>query len=314
MEIIIEMDRAWVKANKTLERRGFGVKKGDKIILDPVEVVYLFIKNNAKVKKKKNLSINEVFEWAESKRKDFSSFYFVYEDLRDRGYKIKPSNNFLIGKRVFYPISERVEISIPELNRLLKNFEEVVLAIVDEESEITYYKVYEIDFYGEQEEKLEKTEGHFIGDRVITRNTDVFNRFFYGSEKNGIVSLSLIESLYLVENGWIDISGIKFDNLYNKIRREGNLRKYEVYKDLKRRKFVVKTGFKFGSDFRVYDKVEGVKDLPHSKYLVTVVDDRRISMSEIVRAVRLAHNVRKKMIFAFRENGERYLAIGRVKV
>lgn len=311
MEIFIEGDKAWVKTNKNLERRGFGVKRGDKIILDPVEVVYLFIKNNAKIRDAtKKYDIGEVFEWAKGKKRDFLCYYFVYEDLRERGQKVKPSGSFLIGRQVFYPISEKVTVKIPELNKLLKNFGEIILAIVDEESEITYYKAYQTDFFGEQEEKLEKIRGYFVEDRVITQNTEIFTEFFYGSEKNGMVSLSLIESLYLAENGLLE--GIKFEDLYKLIKN--NLRKYEVYKDLKRRKFVVKTGFKFGSDFRVYDKVEGVKDLPHSKYLVTVVDDKEINMSEIVRAVRLAHNVRKKMVFAFKEVDEKYLMIERVKI
>ncbi|RLI77613.1 tRNA-intron lyase [Archaeoglobales archaeon] len=311
MEIIVEGDKAWTKTNKNLERRGFGVKKGDKLILDPVEVVYFFIKNNAEVRdRRRKYDINDVFEWAKEKRRDFLCHYFVYEDLRGRGYRVKLSNDFLIGKYVFYPVSERVKIKIPELNKLLRNFGEIVLAIVDEESEITYYKVYQIDFFGEQEEKLEKIRGYFVEDRVVTQNIEVFTKFFYGSKKNEIVSLSLIESLYLAENGWLE--GVEFKDLYRLIK--DNLRKYEVYKDLKRRKFVVKTGFKFGSDFRVYDKVESIEDLPHSKYLVSVVDDREISMSEIVRAVRLAHNVRKKMVFAFNDGIEKYLVIERVKV
>ncbi len=309
MEIVIEKDKAWAKANKTLERRNFGVKKGDKILLDPIEVAYLLIKSNAKVKfKGKAINIEDVFNWAKEKRKNFMCYYFVYEDLRNRGYKVRLKGDFLVAKNVFYPISEKVRIKIPQLNEMLKNLEQLILAIVDEESEITYYKAYKIDFLGKHEESLEKIKGYFIEDRVLTHNIEIFTKFFYGSEKNGVVSLSLIESLYLAENGWLE--GVDVEKLYKLVDR----RKYEVYKDLKKRNFVVKTGFKFGSDFRVYDKVETIKDLPHSKYLVTVADDRDIAMSEIVRCVRLAHNVRKKMIFVFKENGENYVAIERIRV
>jgi len=92
-------------------------------------------------------------------------------------------------------------------------------------------------------------------------------------------------------------------------------RRYQVYKDLKERRFSVKTGFKFGSDFRVYDKIRGIEDLPHSKYLVSIMDEIRVPMYEIAGAVRLAQNVRKKMVFAFK-NGEenRYLQIEWVKI
>ena len=311
MEIIIEGDKAWTKAIKTMERRGFGVRKGDKVILDPVEAVYLFIKSNATVKiKGKVCGIEEILSWAKNKRKDFMCYYFVYEDLRNRGYRVRPSGDFLVARSVFYPISEKVELKVPELSKKVKNLDQLILAIVDEESEITYYKIYLIDPHGEQEESLIKIRGYLVEDRVITQNTDIFTKFFYGSEKDGIVSLSLIESLYLAENGFLE--GVDLKKLYELL--EKNVRKYEVYRDLKSRKFVVKTGFKFGSDFRVYHEVESVSDLPHSKYLVTVVDDKAMSMGEIVRAVRLAHNVRKKMVFAFKDKEEKYLVIERVKV
>jgi tRNA-intron endonuclease len=61
---------------------------------------------------------------------------------------------------------------------------------------------------------------------------------------------------------------------------------------------VVKTGFKFGSHFRVYEEIPG-KDSYHSRYLVHVlIDDREVRLPEISRAVRLAHGVRKEMVFA----------------
>jgi len=58
---------------------------------------------------------------------------------------------------------------------------------------------------------------------------------------------------------------------------------------------VVKTGFKYGSHFRVYD---GDPSSHHSKYLVHAVPfDYKTSWPEISRAVRLAHGVKKDIIF-----------------
>ena len=183
MELIIEGDKSWVKRNKILERRGFGVKKGERIILDPVEVVYLFIKSNAKViLEGRRCSFKEVFEWAKNKKENFMCQYFVYEDLRDRGYRVKVSSDFLIANHVFYPISEGETIRIPELSKKSENLDHIVLAIVDEESEITYYKAYKIDPIGKQEENFIKIDGYLALDRVLTQNTEIFARFFYGSE------------------------------------------------------------------------------------------------------------------------------------
>jgi len=64
-----------------------------------------------------------------------------------------------------------------------------------------------------------------------------------------------------------------------------------AYDDLRRRGLVVKTGFKYGSHFRVYD---GSPDGHHSKYLVHAVHwDYRTIWPEISRAVRLAHGVKR---------------------
>ncbi|MFO7966242.1 MAG: tRNA-intron lyase [Archaeoglobaceae archaeon] len=318
----IEHNRVAVPYAPKLDRRGFGRKEGDKVILHPVEAVYLNLRGDLPIEKDgKKLEPPEVFQWAEGLNPDFPSYYFAYEDLRDRGNKIELDGKFLKGKKTYLPISERRKITIPEIYRLQSEVQDLVLAIVDEESEVTYYHVDEWDITGNQEEDIKKIEGHLISDRVITDNRFIFDHLFYGNEKNDLISLSLIESLYLAEKGKMDIysSGESVDS--TEIRKQGEMveenfnKRYEVYKDLKERSLSVKTGFKFGSDFRVYDQIKSVKDLPHSKYLVSVIDDLDIPLYVIARAIRLAQNVRKRMVFAFYSQEEiKYVAIKWVKV
>lgn len=321
MEAVIEGDFVLMQHSKNLEKRGFGVKRGNRLLLHPVEAVYLTSKGNIGVRwKGRKLSLPELFRWAVSRDPDFPSLYFAYEDLRDRGHKIKPVGRYLVGKNVFLPLSERENITMPWLFEVKKNFDNFILAVVDEESEITYYRVVDIELVGRQKEEMGRLKGYFVRDRVLTDSVEIFRNYFYGNERNGLVSLSLVESLYLAEKGVLEIyADKKLDVEEIKklgVAAENNfLRRYEVYKDLKERGFVVKTGFKFGSDFRIYEEVRSVKDLPHSKYLVAVVDDREMPLYEIARAVRLAQNVRKKMVFAFKQDEEnRYIVIERVRV
>jgi tRNA-intron endonuclease len=320
MEAIVEGKLAWLHST-SLEKRGFGVKKGNRLFLHPVETVYLALKGDIVVMwRDKKAEISELFKWAVACDPEFPSFYFTYEDLRERGYKVRPFDRFLVNRDVFLPISERKEITIPWLFDVKKDFESLILGIVDEESDLTYYRVTDVEMKGKQKERVGWLSGHIVRDRVLTENTEIFREYFYGYEKGGIVSLSLIESLYLVERGAMEIYADKKLSV-EEIKRIGEsiesnfMRRYEVYRDLKERGFVVKTGFKFGSDFRVYDEMKSVADLPHSKYLVAVVDDKKMPIYEVARAVRLAHNVKKVMIFAFKANEEnRYLMIERVKV
>jgi len=74
--------------------------------------------------------------------------------------------------------------------------------------------------------------------------------------------------------------------------------KYTVYRNLKDRGFCVKTGFKFGSHFRIYSR----GDKPgkgHAIWLVHAVpEEYTVQFQVLSRAIRLAQNVRKKMIYA----------------
>lgn len=297
-------DFAELNAVAELERQGFGFKKGDKIYLHPVEAFYLQMNGKAFF-----AEIEELKEWVEKKISSFPEFYFVYEDLRRRGYRVKPEGELIVAKKVFYPISEKKALRIEELLEKIRKFGEIILGIVDEESEVTYYIASRPELRGEQVEKLPRIRGSLLKDRVITENVEIFRKFFYGSEVGNFVVLSLLESLYLLEKGVLELENA--EKLYTLAKNSSGFEdKYEVYKDLKQRGFVVKTGFKFGSDFRVYKKVESVDDLPHSEYLVSIVQNE-IALRDLARAVRLSNSVRKKLILAYKGN---FILVDRVKV
>jgi tRNA-intron endonuclease len=74
----------------------------------------------------------------------------------------------------------------------------------------------------------------------------------------------------------------------------------KAFSDMRDSGLVVKTGFKYGTHFRVYEKHP---DACHARFLVHSVDGSRIMMwPEISRAVRLAHGVKKEILFC-RVNG-----------
>jgi len=75
---------------------------------------------------------------------------------------------------------------------------------------------------------------------------------------------------------------------------------------------VVKTGFKYGTHFRVY---EDDPEKTHARYLVHALpEDYSTTWPEMSRAVRLAHGVKKEILFAWvREQGTEYLRLTRVR-
>mgnify|MGYP002738560324 CR=1 FL=1 len=122
----------------------------------------------------------------------------------------------------------------------------------------------------------------------------------FGKDVGEMYQLSLIESKYLLKNGLLDV----FDNMGKKLTLEDMQPSEEdedlslrtsAYFDLRSRGLVVKTGFKYGTHFRVY---EGSPDDSHAKYLVHAVSASDVATwPEISRTVRLSGGVKKNILF-----------------
>jgi len=87
---------------------------------------------------------------------------------------------------------------------------------------------------------------------------------------------------------------------------------YAVYEDWRKRGYVVKTGFKFGTHFRIYfPGASPVKEDKwiHSKHVLHVFPrEQKLLISEWARAVRVAHGVKKTFILGIPElKGKDYL-------
>jgi tRNA-intron endonuclease len=166
-----------------------------------------------------------------------------------------------------------------------------------------------------------------VNKTVIERGYDELAEKAYGKVVERRLELAFVETLYLLEKGKIELkkNGIKIT--FNKLMHAG-LRldkrlheKYVVYGDLRDRGLVVKTGFKFGCDFRVYKRGVTVKRGPkgpgeHTRWIVYVVpEDYTCAFQELSRAVRLAHSIRARMLWAIvdNENNVTYYEILRLK-
>lgn len=137
-----------------------------------------------------------------------------------------------------------------------------------------------------------------VADELVSRG--------YGEKEGNQLLLSPEEALYLKEKRQDfpieNKSGkeMTYDAMWRtflKLDKEFEM-KYLVFRDLKDRGFCVKTGFKFGSHYRVYSR----GDRPgkgHAIWLVHVLPEKaKIDVIVLSRAIRLAQNVRKKMIYA----------------
>ena len=150
----------------------------------------------------------------------------------------------------------------------------------------------------------------FAQERVLTENSnearDLYNQSRYGSLlENGKVQLSLIEALYLLEKGKIEVydkrnKTIDFDAFLKKIKKTGPnfLIKYGVFKDMRNRGYIIKTALKFGADFRVYDR--GIKPgEDHARWVVYPVHESlSLTWYEFAAKNRVAHSTKKNLLIA----------------
>ena len=159
-----------------------------------------------------------------------------------------------------------------------------------------------------------------VEDRVMISDVgnarQLFDNGWYGDLLEDRLELALVEAMLLMERGKIEIAKTKKKKMSSKEFYDHCLKidprfhvRYVVYKDLRERGLPVRTGFKFGCDFRVYERgVMPIKKGPkapheHTKWIVFCVsEDYNCSFQELSRAVRLAHNIRANMLWAVIDN------------
>lgn len=143
-------------------------------------------------------------------------------------------------------------------------------------------------------------------DRVIVQHQhahNLYNKRYFGNLTDEGLELSFIEALYLLEKEKIEIfdkngENVTASDMYTIIREKQIFSHYLVYKDLRIRGYIVKTGFKYGSDFRIYERGHSPGD-GHSNYLVKILsEEQEIKVRDFSSYVRVAHGVRKNLLLA----------------
>ena len=318
------------EANSLYNKGAFGVpQSGGALLLDLVEALYLVEHNRLAVEGEDAASLLLRASVAE---RDFEVRYIVYRDLRNRTFTVKPSNltDFNVYARGALPgkspsthlvrcVSERGSLDgavlLDEVARAKKHQKTLLVALVDEEGDLTYYEATEPTLSSDATALPGFTaDAHFLEDRVVVTDPDqrraLFAEGFFGRDVGLAHQLSLPEAVYLADAGKLRVRNAQNDgaiapsalrHLATQLEPEFPIR-LALYQSLRRRGLVVKTGFKFGTHFRVYT---GAPDEEHAPYLVHALPaERRVAWPEVAGFVRLAHGVRKRLFFAVPTGGD----------
>jgi tRNA-intron endonuclease len=314
--------------------------KSNKLRLNLLEGVFLLDEGKITIfRNKKELEFQNLFTLAAESIPRFEIKYLVFRDLRKRGNTVSLCKemediDFVISNKGTKPcfivsFSERDIVTIERIKTLItaaeKNHSNLWFAIIDDEGDLTYYDVKTIVLKGNTTRHVfEKGEGFVFEDRVVIFDKKLSEKLhkseFFGKPLGDGLQLSPIESLYLAENGSLMLNLVDTGKKLSPTDFADFIKRHQpdikpkllVFKDLKKRGLLVKTGFKFGAHFRVYTKQP---DKAHAEYLVHVIDkDFTSSWADVSRAVRLAHSVNKEIVFAKADRKEiDYIQLGRLR-
>ncbi len=303
------------------EQNGYGRKEKDGTLrLDTKEALYLIARGKIEVP---GYTFDSLLAEC-AKQPGFLRNFIVYRDIRERGYVITTGpQDFRIFPRGQRPgkgnsrylmrvLSERdvVDFSsvIADAKAAANMRKQLVIAVLDDEHELTYYEV-RITKHEPREAdeipsgipaQLAGIPAYVVetGDGLTTK---LMENWFGTMMDQTRLFLSPLETAWLLEQGKLEL-GITAEE-YVALATEADteftekLTLYRWFKDLG---VYPRSGYKYGHHFRVYT-AKGA----HSEMLAHAVPQGTThSMSEISRSVRLAHSVRKKMLFASIAEGE----------
>ena len=266
------------QSTKDILSKGHIGEPMDLLYLQPEEALYLMDVRNAELKAgNKTLSFNEAAKLFGTKDKMLAR-YLTFKDWRDRG---------LIIKRPQFQRKEGAKTPIKRYPHGALKMESYKLEGVFYPEDLTTI----VDLGADAKEIYKE---HWFGQ--------------YGtykvSERGTLNKLDVYETVFLIDGGNLKTSNYTRKEIFSYAakRRHDFPKLYEVYADWRSKGYVVKTGFKFGTHFRIYfpgARPDNNEDWSHSKHVVHVFPrDVKLLISEWARAIRVAHSVRKTFILA----------------
>jgi tRNA-intron endonuclease len=315
------------------DQSGYGRPEKAGLRLAPEEAAYLVHRGKIDIPGYDFDRILSLF----AEKPDFLRNFLVYRDIRERGYAVQTGpHDFRVFRRGQRPgsgqsqylvrvLSERdlidFDVLISEATASAHMRKQHVLAVVDDENELTYYEI-KIPTLAPAAGNAEfpYLEGLLVGKAAIVRPADMdapeLESFGMRLDENRLV-LSPLEILHLTGTGMLTLhkdGDIQDPEEYATAVAGQDVElqeKRRVYEDLREKGYIPRTGYKFGHHFRVYS---GKK--PHSEMLVhAIAHGTCLPMSTISRSVRLAHSVKKKMLFGCEYSTKiQYIEFARVKL
>ncbi|MBU0586439.1 tRNA-intron lyase, partial [Candidatus Micrarchaeota archaeon] len=250
------------------------------IFLQPEEALYLMDIRNAKCvdDSLNQYSFNDIASLF-LKKKKLLARYLTLKDWRDRGLMLRPSEE--AAKLDFQPNTKKYKggsFKMDPYSLQAVFFPDDLITVIDDEaSGKELYEKYWIGQFGT----------------------------YKAAHRGKIAKLDVYETIFLLKYANLSLKNSNLDEVMkeadDRIKYFDDM--YAVYEDWRNRGYVVKTGFKFGTHFRIYfpgaSPIRENDEWIHSRHVIHVFPRRsKLIISEWSRAIRVAHSVKKTFILA----------------
>ena len=154
------------KLQQQLNQKGYGEIDKSKLLLKSFESLYLLFTDRLTIfKGKKNVDFDSYLQICKKQDKDILTKFLVYRDLRNRGYTVKDSlgfgSDFTVYDKPFSQKSpskflvfslnegkhEKISNMQKKIEKITKIGKEPIIAVVQRQGEIIYYKISNMNFY-----------------------------------------------------------------------------------------------------------------------------------------------------------------------
>ena len=154
------------KLRQHLNQKGYGEIDKSKLLLKPFESLYLLFTDRLTIfKGKKNVDFDSYLQICKKQDKDILTKFLVYRDLRNRGYTVKDGlgfgSDFTVYDKPFSQKSpskflvfslnegkhEKISNMQKKIEKITKIGKEPIIAVVQRQGEIIYYKISNMNFY-----------------------------------------------------------------------------------------------------------------------------------------------------------------------
>ncbi len=278
-----EEDKKFVVGNasdvSSLSKTYFGTPESAVLFLFPEEALYVLDVRNGKCLNEngKEMTFNEIaVQFTYIPR--FITRYYAYKDWRDRGIVIRPIDEATSYSKCHSKKYPSPGFEVPKYNAKITFYPEDKMSVMDDNE--TAKLMYDSLWFGQ------------------------FGT--YKSVKHGSFGkLDIYETIFLAKYGAVKLTNYTWEQVMEIGKKDADIFEavYNVYEDWRMRGFIVKTGFKFGTHFRIYfpgaSPSLDTGDWVHSKHVVHVFPrEMQLLTSDLSRAIRVAHSVKKTFILS----------------